>query len=335
VLALAVCVSFASCSTERYSFVDYGNQTDPRTGQPNYKRELQLNDALALSFASSIAELLRAKYTGARITREISSVAQLGLAAAAAYGAAFDYSKSTLAVLGLGSAGIPELQRIFGAKERAQTYQDAIRLIEEAQIEYLALNQSPSPKILTQNGVTLLQRVTASIHVVEKTLAGNLPSVEDMHKATERMSRKGAVETAPGDPVYNNLPANPDPAAQTAAEAARGRYEGPIERKTVTIPEPTPRGPAAARNKIRARISKLTDANAQAIIEVGRAHADLLAQFNRTPQEGPTPRSYLFHLIDSASDNELEIWRSIIPARAASEATPTPAPTDPILPQSP
>jgi hypothetical protein len=157
-----------------------------------------LTDVVALNYASSVVTILRAKYTGARITREISSTAQLGLAAAAAYGAAFSYSKSTLAVLGLASAGIPELQRLFGAKERAQMYQDAIRLIEEAEIEYLALNQKPSGTFLTQNGVTLLQRVTASIHLVEKTLAGNLPSAADMQKATERMSETGAKKTAAG-----------------------------------------------------------------------------------------------------------------------------------------
>jgi len=200
---LILCIAFAACTTDRYSFVDYGHQIDPRTGQPNSARDLTLNDVLALNYASSVVALLRAKYTGARITREISSTAQLGLAAAAAYGAAFNYSKSTLAVLGLGSAGIPELQRLFGAKERAQTYQDAIRLIEEAEIDYLAHNPKPSSQELTPNGVTLFQRVTASIHVVEKTLAGNLPSVDDMAKATERMTTSGAVPHESGDEPTN------------------------------------------------------------------------------------------------------------------------------------
>jgi hypothetical protein len=161
-----------------------------------------------LNYASSVAAILRAKYTGARITRELSSTAQIGLAAAGGYGAAFHYSASTLAILGLGSAGIPELQRLFGAKERAQTYQDAIRLIEEAEVGYLALNQRPSTTVLTQNGVTLFQRVTASIHVVEKALAGNLPSVLDMQKATERMSETGAKRTPAGATPSNLVRAN-------------------------------------------------------------------------------------------------------------------------------
>jgi hypothetical protein len=206
--ALGLCIALAGCATDKYSFIRYGQSVDPSTGQYDARRDPVLTDVLALNYASSVAAILRAKYTGARITRELSSTAQIGLAAAAGYGAAFHYSASTLAILGLGSAGIPELQRVFGAKERAQTYQDATRLIEEAEIEYLSLNQQPSPDFLTQNGVTLFQRVTASIHVVEKTLAGNLPSVEDMQKATERMSETGARRTAAGSTPSNLIPAN-------------------------------------------------------------------------------------------------------------------------------
>ena len=336
--ALALCGVFAACTTDRYSFVDYGQQIDPRTGQANSARDLRLNDVLALNYASSVVALLRAKYTGARITREISATAQLGLAAAAAYGAAFNYSKSTLAVLGLGSAGIPELQRLFGAKERAQTYQDAIRLIEEAEIEYLALNQQPSPNVLTQNGVTLLQRVTASIHVVEKTLAGNLPTVEDMQKATEQMSRDGAKPTSPGAPVFNNHPANTEARPR---ELLRTRFEGPITSTKVTIDE-VPihvQEDVVDANVLRGRIRKLTDAAAQVMVAAGQEHADLQSQFSRVPQETLSARQYLAHLIETADAKELQVWRSIIPVRPTTTqpspnptVTPAPTPTDPTLP---
>jgi hypothetical protein len=201
--ALVLCIALAGCATDKYSFIRYGQRVDPNTGEYDSTHDPGLNDVLALNYAGSVAAILRAKYTGARITREISSTAQLGLAAASAYGAAFKYSASTLAVLGLGSAGILELQRLFGAKERAQTYQDAVRLIEEAEIDYLAHNPKPSPNELTPNGVTLFQRVTASIHVVEKTLAGNLPSVDDMAKATERMTTSGSVPHQSGEEPTN------------------------------------------------------------------------------------------------------------------------------------
>jgi hypothetical protein len=202
-------LAFSGCATtDDYSFVRYGQTPDPATHQLDPTTVPALSDVLALNYASSVAAILRCKFKGARITREISSTAQVALAAAAGASAAFHYSATTVAALGLGSAGIPELQKIFDAKGRAQVYQDAVRLIEEAEIEYLSLNQKPSNSVLTQNGVTLFQRVTASIHVVEKTLAGNLPTVDDMKKATEAMSPAGAVKTTAGKPAVNNTPAS-------------------------------------------------------------------------------------------------------------------------------
>jgi hypothetical protein len=199
-LALAACTS-----TEKYSFIGYGKR--PSATGPNLEAVV-LNDQLALLYASNVATVLRCRFTGARITREISSSLQVILAGLAGAGAAFNFGKTTLAVLGLGSAAIPEFQGIFNARGRAECYQDAVRLIEEAQIDYLAHNQQPSSTALTQNGVTLFQRVTSSIHVVEKTLAGHLPSVQDMQKATERMSEAGATKTAAGATPSNLIPAN-------------------------------------------------------------------------------------------------------------------------------
>ena len=210
-----LCVALSGCAAKRYSFVRMSHGADQgvsydRRARPN------LTDAVALNFADSVATLLRARFNGARITREVSSTVQVGLAAVAGLGSVFSLGPRTLAVLGLGSAGIPELQGIFNARGRAEVYQDAVRLIEEAQVEYLAFNQSPSDSVLTQNGVTLLQRVTASIHVVEKTLAGRLPSVRDMQQATERMTQAGATRTKAGAPAYNLNPA--DGATSTVAE---------------------------------------------------------------------------------------------------------------------
>jgi hypothetical protein len=252
--------ALAACTTDKYSFVRYGQTVDPNTGQYDSRRDPQLSDVVALNYASSVVTILRAKYTGARITREVSSTAQLGLAAASAYGAAFNYSKSTLAVLGLASAGIPELQRLFGAKERAQMYQDAIRLIEEAEIEYLALNQRPSATLLTQNGVTLFQRVTASIHLVEKTLAGNLPSATDMQKATERMSETGAKKTAAGATPSNLVPADGSAPVKKLAPVI-------IEKTVLADKELQPEQVRAITAAAGAILRKSTPAQAQAVAE--------------------------------------------------------------------
>lgn len=235
-----LCFAVTACTTtDNYSFIRYGETPNPTTQQFDPTAIPPLSDVLALNYASSVASILRCKFTGARIAREISSTAQVALAAFAGAGAAFNWSATTITALGLGSAGIPELQKIFDAKGRAQVYQDAVRLIEEAEIEYLAFNQRPSPTVLTQNGVTLFQRVTASIHVVEKTLAGNLPSVDDMQKATERMSKTGATETSAGKTPSNLIPAN------GAAPPVNARVQ---VLKPVVIHEAVPAGPTRTDN---------------------------------------------------------------------------------------
>lgn len=208
--ALTLCIALTACTTtDKFSFIRVGQTIDPNTGRLLIPPEAPvLSDGLALNYASSVASVLRSKFNGTRIANEVASTVQVTLAAIAGAGAAFDFGASVVTGLALGSAGIPELQKIFDARGRTEVFQDAVRLIEEAEIEYLSFNQNPSNTVLTQNGVTLFQRVTASIHLVEKTLAGRIPSLADTAKAVEPMSREGAVKTSVGAPAFNNIPAN-------------------------------------------------------------------------------------------------------------------------------
>lgn len=209
-IVIMLSLTLAACTTtEKFSFTRLGQTIDPNTGQLiNPSEAPRLSDGLALNYASSVATALRAKFNGTRIANEVAGTLQVTLAAIAGAGAAFDFGSSAVAALGLSSAGIPQVQRIFMVQGRIEAYQDAVRLIEEAEIEYLAFNQSPSSTYLTQNGVTLFQRVSASVHLVEKTLGGRIPSLADTEKATEPMTQAGAVRTAPGLLPVNNIPAN-------------------------------------------------------------------------------------------------------------------------------
>jgi hypothetical protein len=212
-LVIMLSLTLAACTTEdQFSFTRLGQTVDPNNGRLiNPSDAPRLSDGLALNYASSVASVLRARFNGARITNEVASTLQVTLAALAGAGAAFDFGASAVAALGLSSAGIPQLQRIFMAQGRIDAYQDAVKLIEETEIEYLAFNQYPSSTVLTQNGVTIFQRVTASIHLVEKTLGGRIPTLADTEKATEPMTQAGAVQTAPGLMPANNIPANGQP----------------------------------------------------------------------------------------------------------------------------
>lgn len=171
-------------------------------------KPLRFSDQLALSYADNVADILRGKFNRARIVREASSTTQVGLAALAGAAGPFKLRPDTLAGLGLGGVMIHELQGIFNAKGRAENYQEAVRLIEEAEVEYLSYNPSPSPDRMTQNGVSLVHRTNAAIHVVEQALAGLLPTLEQMKQATEPMSQRGATMHRAGDALANNISAS-------------------------------------------------------------------------------------------------------------------------------
>lgn len=191
-MILAFCFLLSNCATgDRYSFLEFAE--DPvRFGGPKAADALQPSDQLALKYAKTVAAILRSKSKGARMTHEASSSAQVLLAAIVGANEAFNLSSSSLAVLGFGSAITPKIEDIFNPSGRGEAYTDAVRLIEEAQGEFLFYNQSPSQHTLTQNGVILVQRVQSSIHVVEKTLSGRLPTLLDMEQATAPMSAQGS-----------------------------------------------------------------------------------------------------------------------------------------------
>jgi len=236
VIASSLAISLTSCVSTQTSFIKLGqpaiSQTDTR---PNLWVTQSLSDALALNYADIVATSFRSQGNGLRVTREVSNSMQVTLAALGGAGAIFGFSDKTLAILGLGGSNIPAFQKIFSSAERATAYTGATRLIEEAIIEYLSFNQRPSDRELTQNGVTLIQRVTASVHLVEKTLTGSLATVEDLDKATEPMSPAGAIPTAAGSPSVNNIAANREAAKEARLKLALKRG--------VRIPSPPPAPP--------------------------------------------------------------------------------------------
>lgn len=194
--------------------------------ETNKYAKLRFSDQLALNYANEMVNILRPRFNRSRRVREASATAQVAMAGVAGAAGPFHLTDTTLAILGIGGAGIPELQRIFNAKGRAENYQVAVNMIEDAVVEYLSYNQQPSPDILTQNGVSVVHRTDAAIHIVEQSLAGVLPTVQQMQQATERMSATGAVKTpatAKDKLGINNVPAN------ARVEAAVEHFDRPPE----------------------------------------------------------------------------------------------------------
>jgi hypothetical protein len=125
-----------------------------------------------------------------------------------------------VAALGLGSAGIPELQRIFNAKGRAEVYKDAAQMIRRSILEYRSHNPDPDETTLTPNGIILVQRTYGAIDMVDAVLAGQMPSQMEMLEITEAMTRAGTVKHVKGETPVNRISANPSRVADAEALAA-------------------------------------------------------------------------------------------------------------------
>jgi hypothetical protein len=321
---LILCWNFSACqSTDSLTLFNYGKIPNPGATAPSDPLvPPAVSDGLAINYANSIEIIMRCNATRSRITREVSATAQVGLAAFGGLGAAYNWSKTTLTVLGLGSAAIPQLQGIFDAKGRAEAYNQAAEMIQDGVLEYYAHNPEPSPSEFTPNGLTLVKKVATAINLVNDTITGHLPSQKDMQNAVEPMSPEGTTVQNPQAPPVN---------AAHSAQSLPTRFEGPITSRKVIIPEgPTPDAPTVGkRNKLRRLINKLTEPDAEAMLAAGRVHADLNSQFARTPRNESPARNYLFRLIETADDNELSVWGSIIPVRPAVAATPTPTEPSP------
>ena len=247
---LLLCLTLVGCaSRDSFSFIEYSRNPakyDASDTLPSWGA----NDQQALQFSSNVVRRLRARANGSRVTREISNSAQVAMAGIGGAGAAFNLSKSALAVLGLGSAGIPEFQGIFNAKGHAEAYTDAARMIETAQNDYYAHNQKPSSGELTQNGVSLIQRTQASVHIVEKVLSGRIPSIIEMQQATEPMSATGARKTSPGEAVNHISATGVGLKAKAPLPSASPREERDVNARSAR-PEELP--PEVVRDQRRLR----------------------------------------------------------------------------------
>src|SRR4029077_269374 len=205
---VSLSLGLEACATDTTTFLKYGN---PRSNAALPPREQLMaapavSDGLAINYANSVEIIMRCKATQNRITREVSATAQVGLAAFGGIGAAYNWSKTTLTVLGLASAAIPQLQGIFDAKGRAEGFNQAAEKIQDGVLEYYAHNSRPSSVYFTPNGLTLVNRVASAINLVNDTINGHLPSQASMQKAVQQMRSEGTTVQNPQEPPVNAAP---------------------------------------------------------------------------------------------------------------------------------
>lgn len=204
-MTLVLALAFAGCvGTDKTTFLNYGIPAS--STQPSREEMMEaprVSDGLAVNYANSIQVIMRCNSTRSRIVREVSATAQVGLAAFSGIGAAFSYGTTTLTALGLGSASIPELQKIFNAKGRAEIYNQAADMIRDGLLDYYSHDTNPSSTELTPNGLTLVKKVASAISLVDTTLVGQLPSQKQMLQAVEEMSPSGTKVQNPKAPPVN------------------------------------------------------------------------------------------------------------------------------------
>jgi hypothetical protein len=208
-ITAVLCILFVGCAnTDKLTLFNYGIDPNSTSAKPmDRMTPPDVSDGLAINWANSMQVIMRCNSTGSRIAREVSSTAQVGLAAFSGIGAAFNYGATTLAALGMSSAGVPELQKIFNAKSRAEVYNQAANMIQDGVLEYYEHDTAPSKKNFTPNGLTLVKKVSAAITLVDNALTGQLPSVKQMKQAVEEMTPAGTQKQDPSAaPVNVSVP---------------------------------------------------------------------------------------------------------------------------------
>ncbi len=156
---------------------------------------IKITDADVLGFTDDVKKVLQRRSNLARRVRMGSGTGQiLAAAAGATLGFIAHANVETVAALAAVSAVIPELQTIWEARGRAETYNNGLDLIQKAEARYYEkktkggpLKDGISSEDLTPEGVELLNEVTASIQVMGKALVNLIPTVEELQAATGRV----------------------------------------------------------------------------------------------------------------------------------------------------
>lgn len=176
---------------EQTKFNDYEHHYlfEPSPVQMANATANEITDKQILDFSENVKEALRRRMNRARLARMFSGTIQVLTAATAAGLGAVSANIDTITALAGTSAVMPQLQEMFGARERAQYYEQGASLVEQAQGRYLGAvardeTKPQVPPKISLAAVALFNETVAAITVVEKALVDRLPTVEELQKAT-------------------------------------------------------------------------------------------------------------------------------------------------------
>ncbi len=328
VIGACVCSLMASCGSGpnyyRPSFVEMARV--PRTvkvldkngkvvevavdSRTDRNAELRFSDQVAINYANEMINVLAPKFNRARYASNASATLQTASSGLVAGNAATKLGAQALSWLGVSNLLLPGIQGIFDAKGRSQAYLKAAYEIKSAINEYQSFNQNPSGSVLTQNGVTLVHRTDAAIHVVESFLAGEMPDPVKVRQMVEPMSTKGAVVTAAGSPVYNNISSSGLRQAVAEIPLSQGRSTD----HSITLPG------QAYLLRVESLLGRVDGMKAADAIKAANDNLGLAL----TANDGAKATSVIYRAIAELRNTEdvkaVEKWEAIVPPLSATQS---------------
>lgn len=156
----------------------------------------QPTDEKVLQCSSIVKSVLRERFNNARLARTGGGAIQVLTAGISALLSGINGASALTAstILSGTSSMMPELSNIVEAKDRAEAYSEALKAIEGAEARYLSAiagsSSGATGRHLSPAAAALYDTVRDAVNVLEKRLAAQLPSVEELQRvraASERI----------------------------------------------------------------------------------------------------------------------------------------------------
>ena len=178
------------------------NTPDPSKAKNDPRLEYQITDVDVLNFTDAVKRQLSARSRNSAGIRYTSATAQATLSGLAGAAKTIGWGTATASGYGLAATYVFGLSSIFDSKGRAQAYEQAFTAVEKSEANFYFHRTGmkfvpsdggkwgveggkdtsgiPSSKYLSTDGETLFYRVTKTLGVLNDTLAGKIPNLQDL-----------------------------------------------------------------------------------------------------------------------------------------------------------
>jgi hypothetical protein len=198
-LFLIVIIPLASCASTKIPTVyERAMERAEKEEKEGKHFKIQITDVDVLALSSDVLQLFQSRMRKGWLTRRISETIRI-ITASAAGGFGISSHKETEVITALAGASAitPPLQQTWKAGETAMAFQQGVAMITEGETEYYlgiaSRNGDVNNDKLSKEGAELFKRVTSAITVVTKTLAGQIPTIQELEAAKGKRTGAGGV----------------------------------------------------------------------------------------------------------------------------------------------